>query len=105
MVCVDGMGFLVYALVKLVRTPPHSTGDIVIVSIFLVFWLRLNASIYPAFYGSLFSWSTLGRCLEPPLNTGSAHCGARDRPCAREGLRCQVSKFVNLICQPYLPIH
>jgi hypothetical protein len=67
MVCVGGTGFLVYALVKLARTP-HSTGGIVVVSIFLVFWLGVNASIYPAFCGSLFPWSALGRCLEPPLS-------------------------------------
>jgi len=67
MVCVGGTGFLVYALVKLARTP-HSTGGIVVVSIFLVFWLGVGASIYPAFCGSLFPWSALGRCLEPPLS-------------------------------------
>ncbi|EES06583.1 uncharacterized protein LOC8085593 [Sorghum bicolor] len=68
MVCVGGTGFLVYALVKLARTPHrHSTAGIVVVSIFLVFWLALNATIYPAFCGSLFPWSTLGRCLAPPL--------------------------------------
>ncbi|OEL29806.1 hypothetical protein BAE44_0009175 [Dichanthelium oligosanthes] len=67
MVCVGGTAFLVFALVKLARTP-HSTGGIVVVSIFLLFWLGVNASIYPAFCGSLFPWSALGRCLEPPLS-------------------------------------
>ncbi|CAO2045185.1 unnamed protein product [Urochloa humidicola] len=54
---------LVFGLVKLARTP-HSAGSIVILSIFLVFWLGFGASFYPAFCGSLFSWSALGRCLE-----------------------------------------
>ncbi|CAN6237710.1 unnamed protein product [Urochloa humidicola] len=66
-VCVGGTAFLVFALVKLARTP-HSAGGIVVVSIFLLFWLGVNASVYPAFCGSLFPWSALGRCLEPPLS-------------------------------------
>ncbi|TKW36988.1 hypothetical protein SEVIR_1G017700v4 [Setaria viridis] len=66
-VCVGGTAFLVYALVKLARTP-HSTGGIVVVSVFLVVWLAVNASIYPAFCGSLFPWFALGRCLASPLS-------------------------------------
>ncbi|CAL4970294.1 unnamed protein product [Urochloa decumbens] len=66
-VCVGGTAFLVFALVKLARTS-HSAGGIVVVSIFLVFWLGVNASVYSAFCGSLFPWSALGRCLEPPLS-------------------------------------
>ncbi|CAL5022873.1 unnamed protein product [Urochloa decumbens] len=58
-VCVGGTAFLVFALVKLARTP-HSAGGIVVVSIFLVFWLGVNASVYPAFCGSLFPWSDAG---------------------------------------------
>lgn len=65
-VCIGGTGFLIYALVRLARTP-HSTGGIVVISIFLVFWLAANAAIYPAFCGSLFPWSALWRCLELPL--------------------------------------
>ncbi|RLM79122.1 E3 ubiquitin-protein ligase ATL23-like [Panicum miliaceum] len=65
-VCIGGTAFLVFALVKLARTP-HSAGGIAVVSVFLVFWLGVNASVYPAFCGSLFPWSALGQCLEPPL--------------------------------------
>ncbi|RLN08748.1 E3 ubiquitin-protein ligase ATL23-like [Panicum miliaceum] len=60
-VCVGGTAFLVFALVK------HSAGGIAVVSVFLVFWLGVNASVYLAFCGALFPWSALGRCLEPPL--------------------------------------
>ncbi|CAN6272109.1 unnamed protein product [Urochloa humidicola] len=66
-VCVGGTAFLVFALVKLARTP-HSAGGIVVVSIFLIFWLGVNASVYPAFCGSLFPWAALGRCLERPVS-------------------------------------
>ncbi|KAG2657458.1 E3 ubiquitin-protein ligase EL5-like [Panicum virgatum] len=65
-VCVGGTAFLVFALVRLARTP-HSAGGIAVVSVFLVFWLGVNASVYPAFCGTLFPWSALRRCLEPPL--------------------------------------
>lgn len=65
-VCVGGTAFLVYTLVRLSRTP-DSTGGIVVVSIFLVFWVCVNASIYPAFCGEFFPWSALGRCLASPL--------------------------------------
>ncbi|KAJ1278768.1 hypothetical protein BS78_04G104100 [Paspalum vaginatum] len=67
-VSVGGTAFLVYALVKLARTPQDSAGGIAVVSIFLVFWLAVNARVYPAFCGSLFPWSALWRCcLRPPL--------------------------------------
>ena len=47
-VCVGGTAFLVFALVRLARTP-HSAGGIAFVSIFLFFWLGLTASAYTAF--------------------------------------------------------
>ncbi|OEL30504.1 hypothetical protein BAE44_0008477 [Dichanthelium oligosanthes] len=66
-VCVGGTAFLVFALVKLARTP-HSRGGIIVVSIFLLLWLGFCASIYPELCGAFFPWSALGRCLEPPLS-------------------------------------
>jgi hypothetical protein len=86
-VCVGGTAFLVYALVKLARTTPHSTGGIVVVSVFLVVWLAANASIYPAFCGSLFPWSALGRCLAQPLSAVHWLLRLPSRWCARAARR------------------
>ncbi|GJM90742.1 hypothetical protein PR202_ga07050 [Eleusine coracana subsp. coracana] len=67
-VCVGGTGFLLYALVRLARSPHPSTVGIVVITIFLLFWVGVSTCIYPAFCGQLFPWSTLWRCLATPLH-------------------------------------
>ncbi|XP_044358460.1 uncharacterized protein [Triticum aestivum] len=42
---------------------PHSKGSIVVLTVFLLFWVGIDASVYTAFCGILFPWSTLRRCL------------------------------------------
>ncbi|KAK3152621.1 hypothetical protein QOZ80_2BG0161410 [Eleusine coracana subsp. coracana] len=67
-VCVGGTGFLLYALVRLARSPHPSTVGIVVITIFLLFWVGVSACIYPAFCGQLFPWSALWRCLVSPFH-------------------------------------
>ncbi|KAJ1278767.1 hypothetical protein BS78_04G104000 [Paspalum vaginatum] len=64
--CVGGTGLLINTLVRRARKP-HKTSDMVALSIFFVFWVSISACIYPAFCGTLFPWSALGRLLAPPL--------------------------------------
>ncbi|XP_062221212.1 probable E3 ubiquitin-protein ligase ATL45 [Phragmites australis] len=61
-VCIGGTGFLIYSLVRLTRTP-HSAGGIVTLSIFLVFWVCISASIYLPFCAMFFPWSEIGECV------------------------------------------
>uniref|UniRef100_A0A0E0JXZ4 RING-type domain-containing protein n=1 Tax=Oryza punctata TaxID=4537 RepID=A0A0E0JXZ4_ORYPU len=63
-VSIGGTSLLVYQLVRLSRTP-GSKGGVVALSIFLVFWVSINAVVYTAFCGMLFPWSALCRCLAP----------------------------------------
>ncbi|KAF0934481.1 hypothetical protein E2562_025558 [Oryza meyeriana var. granulata] len=73
-VSIGGTSLLVYQLVRLSRTP-GSKGGVVALSIFLVFWVAINAVVYTAFCGMLFPWSALRRCLTPlPRAVGWALC-------------------------------
>ncbi|XP_062217319.1 probable E3 ubiquitin-protein ligase ATL45 [Phragmites australis] len=66
-VCIGGTGLLISSLVRRARKP-HSTNDMVVLSIFIVVWVSISTCIYPAFCGILFPWSALGRCLAPLLS-------------------------------------
>ncbi|CAD6251258.1 unnamed protein product [Miscanthus lutarioriparius] len=65
-VCIGGTALLINSLVRRARKP-HSTSDMVTLSIFLVVWVSISACVYPAFCGALFPWSALGRFLRSPL--------------------------------------
>jgi hypothetical protein len=65
-VCIGGTGLLINSLIRHARKP-HSTSDMVTLSIFFVFWVSISACVYPAICGALFPWSALGRFLRSPL--------------------------------------
>ncbi|CAN6231041.1 unnamed protein product [Urochloa humidicola] len=52
--CIGGIGFLIYTLVRLARTP-HDVAGIVVVSILLLFWVCFSAFFYPTFCSAIFS--------------------------------------------------
>ncbi|CAN6243742.1 unnamed protein product [Urochloa humidicola] len=88
-VCVGGTAFLVFALVKLARTP-HSAGGIVVVSIFLIFWLGVNASVYPAFRAGPVPRAARQRrplAALPPVEVRARRADAAPLP--EERRRCQ----------------
>ncbi|XP_037445024.1 RING-H2 finger protein ATL63-like [Triticum dicoccoides] len=62
-VCIGGTAMILYALVNLARKPDRSRGSIIVLTVFLLFWVGVGASVYTAFYGALFPWSALRRCL------------------------------------------
>ncbi|KAF6990809.1 hypothetical protein CFC21_007964 [Triticum aestivum] len=62
-VCIGGTAMILYALVNLARKPDHSRGSIIVLTVFLLFWVGVGASVYTAFCGVLFPWSALRRCL------------------------------------------
>jgi hypothetical protein len=77
-VCVGFPGFLVYAIVRQARSG-HNWGKIVVLSITLVIWLIVSASMYPFFCGKFFPWSALGRCLASPFH--AIRCCLLRLPC------------------------
>ncbi|KAM3411351.1 hypothetical protein ACQJBY_003161 [Aegilops geniculata] len=62
-VCIGGTAMILYALVNLARKPDHSRGSIIVLTVFLLFWVGVGASVYTAFCGVLFPWPALRRCL------------------------------------------
>uniref|UniRef100_A0A0D9VE95 RING-type E3 ubiquitin transferase n=1 Tax=Leersia perrieri TaxID=77586 RepID=A0A0D9VE95_9ORYZ len=64
-VSIGGTALLVYQLVRLSRAPGGGMGGVVALSVFLVFWVAINAVVYSAFCGLLFPWSALRRRLAP----------------------------------------
>jgi hypothetical protein len=61
------LGFLIFLIIHLMRSG-HSTTRIIMISIFLVFWLSINAYIYPSFCSEPLLWSMIRWCLASPFH-------------------------------------
>ncbi|KAF6996527.1 hypothetical protein CFC21_012857 [Triticum aestivum] len=110
-VCIGGTAMILYALVNLARKPDHSRGSIIVLTVFLLFWVGVGASVYTAFCGVLFPWSALRRCLASTSGalmyyfrrTGWLHClPGRSRLRRRSGSSA-LPQFLDQIQQSHMP--
>ncbi|XP_037440641.1 probable E3 ubiquitin-protein ligase plr-1 [Triticum dicoccoides] len=61
-VYIGGTAMILYGLVILEQRPQRNKGSIIVLTLFLLLWVCLDATVYTAFCGVLFPWSALRRC-------------------------------------------
>ncbi|XP_073365072.1 uncharacterized protein [Aegilops tauschii subsp. strangulata] len=92
-VYVGGTAMILYGLVILERKPQRNKGSIIVLTLFLLLWVCLGATVYTAFCGVLFPWSALRRCLASTHRALLRHLRSAGRllclpcRCARARLR------------------